>query len=85
HAISIKNIIMPQPPKDPWARREAWRYLPRFSTANSFRNLWPGFTWGLGAFVIYLGYDTLIAQSHHHGSNNHTSRTPETKQESNQS
>ncbi|CAG8519415.1 13859_t:CDS:2, partial [Acaulospora morrowiae] len=71
---------MPEQFKDPWARREAWRHLPRFSRANAFRNLWPGFTWGLGAFIIYLGYDTLSTQGFLGGGNH--SHTSEKKQDS---
>lgn len=56
-------MIKPPPRTDPWARLEAWRVHPRFSRANVIRNIWPGFSWGLGAFLIYLGYDALSTRS----------------------
>ncbi|CAJ0874043.1 15137_t:CDS:2 [Entrophospora sp. SA101] len=42
---------------DPWARREAWRN--QFGFRNNVRLSWPGLSWGIGAFIIYLGYETL--------------------------
>ncbi|CEP20980.1 hypothetical protein BN1211_0967 [Cyberlindnera jadinii] len=50
---------------DPWAKREAWRYEGHFTKANMYRNLWPGFTYGVGAFVLYcIGEKALGGKSH---------------------
>ncbi|CAG8702474.1 25614_t:CDS:2 [Racocetra persica] len=57
---------MPEKIRDPWARREAWRNQPPFTFRHSIRHLWPGFTWGLGAFAIYLAYDTFFTRDNHH-------------------
>ncbi|CAG8530913.1 13011_t:CDS:2 [Dentiscutata erythropus] len=64
---------MPEKLRDPWARREAWRNQPPFTFRHSIRHIWPGFTWGLGAFAIYLAYDTLFVRDSHHidGSKSH--------------
>lgn len=43
--------------KDPWFRRESWRWDPYFSTGNMLRKSFPGLGWALGAFAIYLMYD----------------------------
>ncbi|CAG8451056.1 5602_t:CDS:2 [Diversispora eburnea] len=74
--IKIMNFM-----QDPWARREAWRAHPRFSRANVIRNAWPGFTWGLGAFLIYLGYDALSTRGHLGGENNKPHSTETTSSE----
>lgn len=45
--------------------REAWRYEGHFTKANMYRNLWPGFTYGVGAFVLYcIGEKALGGKSH---------------------
>ncbi|CAB4384839.1 unnamed protein product [Rhizophagus irregularis] len=44
---------------DPWAKREAWRNAPHFSPRYSLRHAWPGLSWGIGAFIIYLGIDAV--------------------------
>ncbi|RDD40687.1 NADH dehydrogenase [ubiquinone] 1 beta subcomplex subunit 3 [Trichoplax sp. H2] len=53
--------------KDPWARFEAWRYDPRYNKAASFRKVFPGFLWGLGAFVIACGIEHFYAKPEDHG------------------
>ncbi|CAJ0650440.1 12018_t:CDS:2 [Entrophospora sp. SA101] len=50
---------------DPWARREAWRN--QFGFRNNVRLSWPGLSWGIGAFIIYLGYETLANQGGEEG------------------
>ncbi|PWY98050.1 hypothetical protein BCV70DRAFT_165513 [Testicularia cyperi] len=49
--------------RDPWAKREAWRKHPVFSNRFMFRNIFPGFGLGLGAFAIYWAIDTLTHPS----------------------
>ncbi|SPO37990.1 uncharacterized protein PSFLO_03467 [Pseudozyma flocculosa] len=49
--------------RDPWAKREAWRKHPVFSHRFMFRNLFPGFGLGLGAFLVYWAADTLTHPS----------------------
>ncbi|KAK9457394.1 NADH-ubiquinone oxidoreductase B12 subunit family-domain-containing protein [Dipodascopsis uninucleata] len=39
--------------KDPWERREAWRYTGQFSRFNRIKGMFPGFGLGAGAFVLY--------------------------------
>ncbi|BFZ53284.1 hypothetical protein PYCC9005_000307 [Savitreella phatthalungensis] len=45
---------MAPPTKDPWARREAWRYQGPFSPRARFMSAFPGLGLGVGAFVVYL-------------------------------
>jgi len=40
--------------RDPWARREAWRKSPIFSTRTQMRKLFPGFGIAVVAFGVYL-------------------------------
>ncbi|ODV95976.1 hypothetical protein PACTADRAFT_2276 [Pachysolen tannophilus NRRL Y-2460] len=43
----------------PWKKRDAWR----------LKGLFPGFGWGLGAFILYCGYEKLFLEnktSEHH-------------------
>ncbi len=48
---------------DPWAKREAWRNAPHFSVRHTLlRHAWPGLSWGIGAFVIYLGVDAVASR-----------------------
>lgn len=49
--------------RDPWARREAWRKAPIFSTRSYMKNLFPGFGIGLAAFVAYVIVDETILKS----------------------
>ena len=48
---------MPELYRDPWAKREAWRKHPLFSTRFYMRNMFPGLGLGTSAFVLYLVYD----------------------------
>ncbi|KAJ9092030.1 hypothetical protein QFC21_007010 [Naganishia friedmannii] len=48
--------------RDPWAKREAWRKSPIFANKAMFRNIFPGFAWGVGAFAAYVIYDDFIAK-----------------------
>ncbi|KAI8923326.1 hypothetical protein BC831DRAFT_501480 [Entophlyctis helioformis] len=48
---------LPKDMKDPWARREAWRYHPFFSLRNRMRNLVPGLGLGVASFGLYVLYD----------------------------
>ncbi|CAJ0632588.1 13678_t:CDS:2 [Entrophospora sp. SA101] len=61
-------------PNDPWARREAWRN--QFGFRNNARLSWPGLSWGIGAFIIYLGYETLTNRIQHnnHDNNNNNNK-----------
>lgn len=52
----LKNIL-----KDPWYRREAWRWNPYFSPINVFRKSFPGLGIASLAFSAYLVYDLFIA------------------------
>lgn len=45
--------------RDPWAKREDWRYHPYFSGVNVVKNAVPGLSWALVAFGIYCGYEHL--------------------------
>ncbi|KAH8922427.1 hypothetical protein BT69DRAFT_1282293 [Atractiella rhizophila] len=49
----------PFPPSDPWARANAWRKHPVFNRRAMMSQVFPGFGLGLGAFAIYVAYDTL--------------------------
>ncbi|PKC14728.1 hypothetical protein RhiirA5_409084 [Rhizophagus irregularis] len=51
---------------DPWAKREAWRNAPHFSPRYSLRHAWPGLSWGIGAFIIYLGIDAVTSRMNAH-------------------
>ncbi|CAG8549993.1 6432_t:CDS:2 [Ambispora gerdemannii] len=44
---------------DPWARREAWRHHEMFSPRYQLMRLIPGFTWGVAAFIVYLGVEKV--------------------------
>lgn len=50
---------------DPWARREAWRYHPYFSSANVVKHAFPGLSWALVAFAGYCGYEYVTDDSKH--------------------
>lgn len=53
--------------KDPWFKREAWRWDPFFSKQNIFRNSFPGLGVAAAAFSIYLIYDFATGK----GNNDH--------------
>lgn len=50
---------------NPWAKRDAWRYQGQFTRYNRFKNVFPGFGIGLGAFVLYVGYEQLTKTEDH--------------------
>ncbi|CAG8729368.1 14817_t:CDS:1, partial [Funneliformis caledonium] len=56
-----------------------WRNTPHLSVRNSLRHTWPGLSWGVGAFIVYLGADAVISRM-----NNQSNVKPhsETKEES---
>ncbi|KAK9447212.1 NADH dehydrogenase 1 beta subcomplex subunit 3 [Limtongia smithiae] len=51
--------------KDPWEKREAWRYTGQFSRFNRLKGMFPGFGVGAGAFVLYLVYEQFSGPSGH--------------------
>ncbi|KZV86579.1 hypothetical protein EXIGLDRAFT_621717 [Exidia glandulosa HHB12029] len=61
--------------RDPWAKREAWRKSPIFTTRSYLRHLFPGFGIGLAAFVVYVVVDETVlkkrAQNGHHDNHDH--------------
>ncbi|GAA5891691.1 hypothetical protein JCM6882_006168 [Rhodosporidiobolus microsporus] len=63
--------------RDPWAKREAWRKSPIFSSRAMFRNLFPGFGIAVVAFTAYVAYDETVnaaskkAHGHGHGDGHH--------------
>ncbi|CAR64317.1 NADH dehydrogenase 1 beta subcomplex subunit 3 [Yarrowia lipolytica] len=55
--------------KDPWARREAWRYQTNFTRANRFKGAAPGFGIAVVAFGAYLAAEKFLFEKkddHHH-------------------
>ena len=56
--------------RDPWAKREAWRKSPVFSSRVMFRNLFPGFGIAVVAFTAYVAVDNIFLSAekddHHH-------------------
>ncbi|KAF9503766.1 hypothetical protein BS47DRAFT_1283100, partial [Hydnum rufescens UP504] len=52
--------------RDPWARREAWRKSPIFSTRTQFRSLFPGFGIAVVAFGVYLAAEQTIFRPKKH-------------------
>ena len=58
--------------KDPWARFEAWRNHPMFNSKRNMLNFIPGFTWGLGAFIVAITIEKILEKKedshapHHH-------------------
>ena len=57
------------PLKDPWFRRESWRWDPYFSKKNVFMKSFPGLGIACAAFSIYLVYDLLFSENE--SENNH--------------
>lgn len=54
---------------DPWGRREEWRYHPYFGPVNVIKNALPGFSWAIGAFIVYCAYEKATkgpSESNHH-------------------
>jgi hypothetical protein len=64
---------------DPWAKREAWRNAPHFSPRYSFRHAWPGLSWGIGAFVIYLGVEAVVSRMNNQSNHDKSSETKESQ------
>ncbi|ODQ58969.1 hypothetical protein WICANDRAFT_63473 [Wickerhamomyces anomalus NRRL Y-366-8] len=58
---------------DPFARREAWRYQGHNTRFNRFKNVWPGFFWGVGAFAVYVAAEKVFfpPKSHHEHEDEH--------------
>jgi NADH dehydrogenase (ubiquinone) 1 beta subcomplex subunit 3 len=58
------NRIMPNMPlfRDPWAKAEAWRRHPVFSSRAMFRNLFPGFGIAVVAFTGYVMFDNMYSE-----------------------
>ncbi|KAK9369718.1 NADH-ubiquinone oxidoreductase B12 subunit family-domain-containing protein [Lipomyces kononenkoae] len=54
------------PLKDPWEKREAWRYTGQFSRYNRLKGMFPGFGVGATAFVLYCVYEQLVTPSGGH-------------------
>ncbi|KAK9469734.1 NADH-ubiquinone oxidoreductase B12 subunit family-domain-containing protein [Lipomyces arxii] len=54
------------PIKDPWERREAWRYTGQFSRFNRMKGMFPGLGLGTAAFVAYCIYEKLGEPASHH-------------------
>ena len=46
--------------KDPWARFEAWRYHPDLCPKRALRGMFPGFTWGVGAFLVAIAIEKMF-------------------------
>ena len=57
--------------KDPWTRFDAWRYVPDISRRANVRAMFPGFMWGLGAFVVAVGIETLSKKNGGESKNEH--------------
>lgn len=55
--------------RDPWAKREAWRKSPVFTTRSYMRHLFPGFGIGLAAFIAYVIVDETVLK--HRAQNDH--------------
>ncbi|KAI1926119.1 hypothetical protein LOZ58_000904 [Ophidiomyces ophidiicola] len=57
--------------KDPWKRREAWRYSGPFSRMNRLRGSFPGLGIATVAFAAYCGYEWAFMKDEHHGDGHH--------------
>ena len=57
--------------KDPWARFEAWRNHPQLSRRHNMMRMFPGFTWGVGAFLVAVAVEKFFFEksddAHGHG------------------
>jgi NADH dehydrogenase (ubiquinone) 1 beta subcomplex subunit 3 len=59
--LSVPPLVMPEPLyRDPWAKREAWRKHPIFSTRNMFKSTLPGFGIAVVAFAAYVAAEKLV-------------------------
>lgn len=72
------RILRPNPPflkgslpsniKDPWARRDTWRYHSIFDIRNQTRLAFPGLGLGSAAFAVYCAVEYLLGSGDdHHG------------------
>ena len=58
--------------KDPWARFEAWRHNPLLSPKRHLMGMFPGFTWGVTAFLVAITIEKVFFDDkkkddgHHH-------------------
>lgn len=58
--------------KDPWARFEAWRYHPELCPKRALlRNFIPGFTWGVGAFIVAVAVEEMFFADKKKGGGHH--------------
>lgn len=53
--------------KDPWFKRESWRWDPFFSKANVLRHSFPGLGLAAVAFSAYLIYDLISGNEKENG------------------
>lgn len=53
--------------RDPWSKREAWRKHPVFSHAFYYRNMFPGLTLGVSAFLVYCAWEKMAKKPVAHG------------------
>ncbi|CDR39224.1 CYFA0S03e01024g1_1 [Cyberlindnera fabianii] len=67
----MRQTLLRRATSDPWAKRDAWRYEGHFSKKFMYRNLWPGFTYGVGAFVVYVVAEKLFFPPQHHHEESH--------------
>ena len=45
--------------RDPWARYEAWRYTKDVNRSGNMRRMFPGFGWGIVAFLVLVGIEEM--------------------------
>lgn len=64
---------LPSNIRDPWARREAWRYHPVYHNRwTMYKTLFPGLGWALGAFTLYVVAESMFfKKSSKHGDHAH--------------
>lgn len=49
--------------KDPWARRDDWRYHEMFSAKNRLKRAFPGLAYGAFFLTLYITYDQWYTRS----------------------
>jgi len=62
-AWKLKDPLVAKPGqvlKDPWARFEAWRYQPEYMPKRNIMRMFPGFTWGVGAFLVAITLEKIF-------------------------
>ena len=57
--------------KDPWARFEAWRHHPQLSPMRNLKGMFPGFTWGVGAFLVAITIEKIFFDDKKKGGGHH--------------